>query len=93
MRYLDALYSADAAGYLDIIRMAGDVESVLVVGHNPMMEDLTTALSRDGDGDAMAAVARGFPTCGLAVIRFSTPLAAIAPENGCLEDFISPAEL
>lgn len=93
VRYLDSLYSSDASGYLDIIRQAGNTASVLIVGHNPMMEDLCLALARDGDADALAAVARGFPTCGLAVLRFSTPLEQIAPENGYLEDFLAPLDL
>lgn len=90
VRFMDDLYSSDATGYLDIIREAGGGGSVLVVGHNPMMEDLAMALSRDGEEQALAAVSHGFPTCGLAVIRFSTPLARIAPEDGFLEDFVAP---
>lgn len=93
VHYSDALYSSDAAGYLDVIRQHGGDGSALVVGHNPMMEDLATALSRDGEKAALAAVARGFPTCGLAVIRFSTPLARIAPEDGFLEEFHAPRDL
>lgn len=90
VRYLDSLYSSDAAGYLDIIRDAGDAASVLVVGHNPMMEDLCSALASQGEAPALAAVARGFPTCGLAVISFSHPGEQIAPKNGYLEDFLAP---
>lgn len=93
VRYFDGLYSSDAGGYLDIIRSAAGSGSALVVGHNPMMEDLAMALSRDGDPEAVEAVNGGFPTCGLAVIRFSTPLSAIAPEDGYLEDFVAPRDL
>lgn len=93
VRYMDGLYSSDAAGYLEIVREAGGDGSALVVGHNPMMEDLAMALSRDGEAGAIAAVAHGFPTCGLAVIRFSTPLAQIAPEDGFLEEFFAPGDL
>ena len=90
--YSDALYSSDAAGYLEVIRAHGGEGSALVVGHNPMMEDLATALSRGGEPSALAAVARGFPTCGLAVIRFSATLAEIAPEDGFLEEFFVPRD-
>ncbi|MFC3725601.1 MAG: SixA phosphatase family protein [Neoaquamicrobium sediminum] len=93
VRYMDELYSSDATGYLDIIRSAGGDGSVLVVGHNPMMEDLAMALSCGGEKDALATVAGGFPTCGLAVIRFSTPLSSIAPEDGYLEEFVAPRDL
>lgn len=93
VRYMDELYSSDATGYVDIIRSAGGEGSVLVVGHNPMMEDLAMALSCGGEKDALATVAGGFPTCGLAVIRFSTPLSSIAPEDGYLEEFVAPRDL
>lgn len=93
IRYMDGLYSSDATGYLDIIREAGGGGSVLVVGHNPMMEDLAIALSSDGEAQALAAVAHGFPTCGLAVIRFSAPLGEIAQEDGFLEEFVVPRDL
>ena len=42
--YDERLYSADATGYLDIIRNAGADEPVLIVGHNPMMEDTAAML-------------------------------------------------
>lgn len=90
VRFVNDLYSADAAGYLDLVRKAGATRAILVVGHNPMMEDLATALSRAGDETAMAAVAHGFPTCGLAVLRFSTALSQIEPEDGYLEAFLTP---
>ena len=89
-RFIDNLYSGDAGGYLDLVRQAGAGRAILVVGHNPMMEDLATALSRAGEEAAMAAVARGFPTCGLAVLRFSRPLSQIEPEDGYLEAFLTP---
>lgn len=91
--YDDALYNSDAAGYLELIRQHGGAGSLLVIGHNPMMEDLTVALSRSGEANALAAVAHGFPTCALAVIRFPSPLTTIAPRSGFLEDFLVPAEL
>lgn len=90
VRFIDGLYSSDAGGYLDIVREAGAPQSVLVVGHNPMMEDLATALSRAGDEAALASVAHGFPTCGLAVLRFSTALTEVKPEDGYLEAFVTP---
>ncbi|TKT76875.1 histidine phosphatase family protein [Aquamicrobium sp. LC103] len=93
IEYTDELYSTDSAGYLDIIRASGDVASLLVVGHNPMMEDLAAALSSDGETAALETVAGGFPTSGLAVIRFSTPLSHVSPEDGYLEAFLTPRDL
>ena len=53
--FFDTLYSEDAAGYLRLIREHGGPGSLLVIGHNPMMEDLAMALSGDGDETARAS--------------------------------------
>ena len=88
--FLDALYSADSATYLDIIRQHGGDNSTMVVGHNPMMEDLAIALSAEGDEANLAALRGGFPACGLAVIAFNAPLSNIEPSSGRLERFLVP---
>ena len=89
--YFDKLYSEDAAGYLQIIRDNGGYGSLLVIGHNPMMEDLAMAVSGDGDPSAHETLEHGFPTSGLAVIRFDDGLANAAPGKGYLEAFLIPA--
>jgi phosphohistidine phosphatase len=92
--FTDSLYSCDAAGYLSIVRKtAGDTPSLLVVGHNPMIEDVAIACAADGDGAELAALASGFPTSALAVIQFSLPLAEAAPGKGSLATFLTPAML
>jgi phosphohistidine phosphatase len=88
--FLDVLYSDDAGGYLEQIRRNGSAGSVLVIGHNPMMEDLAIAVSHDGEENALAMLHQGFPTCGLAVVRFEQNLAQAAPGGGYLEAFLSP---
>lgn len=91
--FTDGLYSTDAAGYVDIIRYAPAAGSILLIGHNPMTEDVAIALSGDGQEDARAAMVAGFPTSALAVIRFSGSLAEAAPGKGYLETFLTPAGL
>jgi phosphohistidine phosphatase len=91
--FTDALYSADAAGYLAIIRQNGALGSLMVVGHNPMMEDLTIAIAGSGDGEASETLTHGFPTSGLAVLRFADGLEKAAPGTGFLEAFLTPAAL
>jgi len=93
VEFVENLYSADAAGYLDIIRDEGSAGAIMVIGHNPMMEDLASALARDGDADARSSLARGFPTSALAVIRLDEPLSELRPGKGYLEAFLIPAEL
>lgn len=88
--YLEKLYNSDATNYVAAIRRAQPGRALLVVGHNPMMEDLAFALPADGDANAMRLAAAGFPTCGLAVLRFDDPLAALAPGTGHLQAFLKP---
>lgn len=90
--HTDSLYSSDASGYVDIIREAPLAETLLLVGHNPMMEDVAFALAGDGDDAAKGWMAAGFPTSGLAVIRFPGPLADAAPGKGYLELFLTPLD-
>jgi phosphohistidine phosphatase len=89
--FLDRLYSEDAAGYLAIIRQNGGSGSLLVIGHNPMMEDLALAVAGNGEDGARATLSAGFPTSGLAVIEFPANLADAAPGAGFLEVFLTPA--
>ncbi|NGO52624.1 SixA phosphatase family protein [Allomesorhizobium camelthorni] len=91
--FSDALYSEDATGYLSIIQGHGAAGSLLVIGHNPMMEDLAMAVSGSGDDNARATLNSGFPTSGVAVIRFEGSLADAAPGRGYLENFLTPADL
>ena len=90
--FLDALYSEDATGYLDLIRQHSVDGSLLVVGHNPMTEDIAMALAPAGGDKALTLLHSGFPTCGLAVIRFEAGLATAALGKGYLEAFLTPAE-
>jgi phosphohistidine phosphatase len=92
--FTDSLYSCDAAGYLSVVRNAADkLSSLLVVGHNPMIEDVAIACATEGDDAERAALASGFPTSALAVIQFSGPLADAAPGAGSLTTFLTPAML
>lgn len=91
--FLDSLYTEDAAGYLAIIREHGNVESLLVIGHNPMSEDLAMALAAGGHEDTRESLSYGFPTAGLAAIRFDCRLTEAEPGAGFLEAFLVPANL
>ncbi|GAB1581561.1 SixA phosphatase family protein [Phyllobacterium phragmitis] len=87
-----ALYTANANGYLDAIRDAGEASSVLVIGHNPAMEELALALATEGHPALLKHLSRGFPTAGLAVIDFEGPLTEAAA-GGTLRAFITPADI
>jgi phosphohistidine phosphatase len=91
--FLDSLYSEDAAGYLSAVHENDGRGSLLIIGHNPMMEDLAMAVAGTGDAAALAAIGSGFPTSGLAAIGFQTPLSQARPGQGRLEAFLTPADV
>lgn len=90
--FSDTLYMTDAAGYLDLIRERTNTSALLVIGHNPMMEDLALAVSGEGDEMAKSSLNAGFATAGLAVINFEGPLANAALGKGRLDAYITPTD-
>lgn len=73
MRFVDTLYDASVDTYFEIID-AQDVGTVMLVGHNPTMEQTLQALI--GHKAMAASLPKGFPTGGLAVIDYVTTTAA-----------------
>lgn len=85
--FVDDLYSGTLSSYLEIIDAQNGVKSVMLIGHNPTMEEVLNALI--GPEAAMAAVPGGYPTAGLAVIDHGGDLAVAAARPWILTDFIS----
>ena len=80
VRIEDDLYGASAASILTRLhRVDPPVRSVLVIGHNPGLEDLTAALAGDADEAALDQLGRKFPTGALAVLEISTEWAGARP--------------
>ncbi|CAD7023342.1 histidine phosphatase family protein [Pseudorhizobium halotolerans] len=82
------IYEAPAGRLLDTIRALGDsAATLLLIGHNPGLQDLALMLT----GDALAAK---YPTAALAVIDF--PVAdwrQVGPGSGLLTRFVTPRSL
>ena len=75
-----SLYSADPESVLDLVRLVpAEVETLLVVGHNPTMGSLAQLL-HDGTGDeaAVTAMTGDFPTGALALLEHPGPWADLA---------------
>ena len=93
--YLDRLYDAAPPALLDVFRHAAPgATSVLVVGHNPGLQEVATQLIAAGDLDDRERVREKLPTGGLVVIDF--PIAAWAKlhaRSGRLERFVVPRML
>jgi len=65
-QFVDELYNGTANTYLEIIDAQNDSQSVMLVGHNPTMDQVLEALV--GHDAAAAAIPQGYPTAGLAVL-------------------------
>jgi phosphohistidine phosphatase len=74
---------------------AGEVpHHVMLVGHNPGLEELAVLLVGSGAADDTARMAEKFPTAAAAVIGFNADTwALIEPGSGRLEHFLTPKRL
>lgn len=81
--YNARIYEATPGDLLDVFNAAGSAETVLLVGHNPGIEELV-ALLVDGRSQAR----RGMPTAGFAVI--DVPEGNVEPGQGQLRAYWTP---
>jgi phosphohistidine phosphatase len=71
VRHDPRLYAADAPGLLAVVRETPpQVGTLLLVGHNPGLEDLVLDLAGDGLDDTIERVRAKFPTSALAVLSW-----------------------
>jgi phosphohistidine phosphatase len=91
------LYGASCQEVLDRLRrVPEDVESVLLVGHNPTLQSLVLRLAApDGgaEGSNLAKVQRKFPTGALATLAFDGTWASLSPGSARLVAYVRPKSL
>lgn len=91
IEFNDQLYSGNASDYLQAIHDFGylneDQHSLMLIGHNPSIEDLTFALTQNQSSMVFDRLRAGFPTAGLAVFEFDMSFDAIVPRKGELVSF------
>jgi phosphohistidine phosphatase len=89
------LYEATPARLLAVIgEVEASVRTLLLVGHNPSFEDLARQLAGEGDRDALARMARKYPTAGLAVLDLPVETwAEAASGSGRLHRLVTPKSL
>ncbi|WP_275785704.1 SixA phosphatase family protein [Pararhizobium gei] len=89
------LYEVPAETIVDAIRsVEASCRTLLVVGHNPGMEDAAAMLAGGGEAGAIYLIKEKFPTAGLAVIDFDIEgWNDLAAGSGYLERFVTPRSL
>ena len=93
------LYLASASRLLETIRkLDRDSRTLLIVGHNPGLEDLAARLSAKHQSPeaarAMARLKTKFPTCALAALSFEIDAwTELRPASGALIALMTPSSL
>ena len=91
VRFDDTLYGATADTLLSTIQaVAAGTEAVLLVGHNPGVEDLVVALA--SGGRLLDRVRAKYPTCALATLTLEE-WSTLGPGGAKLVAFTTPADL
>lgn len=73
--YLDRLYGAHPGAVIDEVnKVADDVSTLLVVGHEPTMSQLALGLAGpDSDRDVAEQIALKYPTSAIAILKVHSP--------------------
>jgi phosphohistidine phosphatase len=89
-----ALYHASPETILDLIRAAPKAARVLlVIGHNPGLQDFAVLLCADRGGALARRMAESFPTGALAQFDLDRPWAHLEMGGGKVTGFVTPKAL
>lgn len=89
------IYDASAARLLSVVReQARPVHVLMLLGHNPGLEDLAELLVATGAALPLSQMTEKFPTGALAVIDLPVDdWALVTPGTGRLDRFVTPRAL
>jgi len=88
----DKLYGASSDRLLERIRqMPEEVSSLMLIGHNPGLEQLALALASSGDG--LGRLEEKFPTAALATLSMPGTWASLEPGTAGLVAYVVPRQL
>jgi phosphohistidine phosphatase len=96
VRLLEELYLASPGALLSHIeKLDDDIQTAMILGHNPGLESLARLMSGPGSDEATAEDLRlGMPPAGLAVIELNgDSWRTMSALGGQLTHFIRPADL
>lgn len=90
-----ALYDADPTKVIELVRGASDqVDTLMLVGHNPALEEAAAMLAGDGEPQALETMQAKFPTAAVAEITFDVARwNEVVRHGGHLTRFVRPKDL
>jgi len=94
VEHSDSLYAASHDAYLDVIASAHDesIQSIMIIGHNPMIEDTAHALFKNDTTVYEEALGGGFPTAGLLILDCAQKGEAAINGSARFVDLLSPID-
>jgi phosphohistidine phosphatase len=92
VRHESRLYGADVPELLEAVReVSAEVKTLLLVGHNPGLEELVLTLAGDSLDDALDDVRTKFPTSAIAVLAwYGRGWESLGPGTALLTDVTVP---
>lgn len=68
--FTERLYSSGMNEYIEIINAVQNVQSLMIIGHNPMCGNLASNLPKAGDKEELEKIAYKYPTGTISIIEF-----------------------
>ena len=95
VEFVDRLYDAVPGTVIDVINgvsslFDADVETLLVIGHEPTMSSLALGLNNEGNETAAQDIAMKFPTSAIAMLGTTEPWDRLALRGASLIAFHVP---
>jgi len=91
VRFDPRVYDATLADLLSVVRdTPPSYRRVLLIGHNPGVQELVLALAQRGSDEARALAAAKYPTSALAVLDLAADWADVQTGSGLLSSFAVP---
>jgi phosphohistidine phosphatase len=91
VRIEDGIYNATVSDLFDLLHGVAGAESVMVIGHNPALQEL--ALTLAARGPELDRLSEKFPTAALATLTFAGRWEELAGGASELVAFVTPREL
>lgn len=94
-QFLRSIYECPGGTYAPILRrFGGTARTLLLIGHNPVIQDTALSLIGLGNPELTDAIRAKFPTAGLAVIDIDgADWSSLEPRSGRIVAFFRPREL
>ncbi len=96
VEFTPAIYGATASALLELLHdFGGKLGTLMLVGHNPGMEELAFGLSNPetSDRDALRRLSQKYPTAGIAILEQDSGWKDVAPGSMRLVTYITPRAL